>query len=279
MLAHTADARGRLAVRGDVPHRSAILEASSAATGTDAVARLPRFILPGYPQHVIQRGNNGMAILHDEEDFWVLWSTLRDAALRFQCAVHAYVLMPSHFHLLLTPASGDGIGKLMQYVGRYYVQHANQRYGRTGTLWDGRYRATLIDPDAFLLPVCRYVEMNPVRAGLVEMPSAYDWSSHPANALGTDDPLVSPHATYLALASDAATRQAVYAEGFAAPQDTAFVQRVRDATNKAWVLGDDDFCREVESSLNRRARPQPRGGDRRSAAFRRTLVERRTAPD
>ncbi len=241
------------------------------------MARLPRFILPGYPQHVIQRGNNGMTILHDEDDFWVMWSTLRDAAQRFDCAVHAYVLMPTHFHLLLTPEHDEGIGKLMQYTGRYYVQHANQRYGRTGTLWDGRYRATLVDPNAFLLPVCRYIELNAIRAGLVAAPSDYEWSSHAANALGAEDELVRPHATYLALGVDDAARQAAYAEGFATPLDPAFVQRVRDATNKAWVLGDDRFCREVESKLNRRTRPQPRGGDRRSAAFRRAQAERDSA--
>jgi putative transposase len=241
------------------------------------MARLPRFILPGYPQHVIQRGNSGMVILHDEDDFWVLWSTLRDAAAKFRCAVHAYVLMPNHFHLLLTPVSGDGIGKLMQYTGRYYVQHANQRYGRTGTLWDGRYRATLLDPADYLLPICRYIELNPVRAGLVQRAAAYEWSSHNANALGAEDELVRPHAAYLALGDNAMARCAAYAEQFDTPAPGGLVQRIRDATNKAWVLGDDAFCRDVESRLNRRTRPQPRGGDRRSPAFRRALAERRTA--
>jgi putative transposase len=241
------------------------------------MARLPRFILPGYPQHVIQRGNNGMTILHDEDDFWVLWSTLRDAATKFQCAVHAYVLMPSHFHLLLTPVTADGIGKLMQYTGRYYVQHANRRYGRTGTLWDGRYRATLLDPAQYLLPVCRYIELNPVRAGLVQTSAAYEWSSHGANALGADDELVRPHATYLALGDNPAARATAYLEQFDTPLPPDLVQRIRDATNKAWVLGDDAFCRDVERRLNRRTRPEPRGGDRRSAAFRRNLAERRAA--
>jgi Transposase and inactivated derivatives len=241
------------------------------------MARLPRFTLPDYPQHVVQRGNNGMTILHDEDDYWVLWSTLRDAAQKFACAVHAYVLMPNHFHLLLTPTRSNGVGKLMQYTGRYYVQHANRRYGRTGTLWDGRYRATLVEPDAFLLPVSRYIELNPVRSGIVDAPAAYEWSSYGANALGTDDVLVSPHASYRALGRDEAARRAAYAQAFATPLAPAFVQRLRDATNKAWVLGGDDFCREVEGQLHRRTRPQPRGGDRRSAAFRRALAARRRA--
>jgi putative transposase len=246
------------------------------------MARLPRFILPGYPQHVIQRGNNRMAILHDEEDYWILWMTLRDAAQRFRCAIHAYVLMPNHFHLLLTPTAPAGIGKLMQYTGRYYVQHANQRYGRTGTLWDGRYRATLLDPKGYLLAVSRYIERNPVRAGLVATPADYEWSSYGANAHGIADELVDPHPEYLALGANPQARCAAYDRGFAVSAEPAvtqqgLVQSIRDATNKAWVLGDDAFCGEVETKLNRRARPQPRGGDRRSAAFRRGLAERRAA--
>jgi putative transposase len=241
------------------------------------MARLPRFILPGYPQHVIQRGNNRNAILHDEEDYWALWSTLKDGAERFGCAIHAYVLMPNHFHLLLTPTRPDGIGKLMQYTGRYYVQHANQRYGRTGTLWDGRYRATLLDPQHYLLAVSRYIELNPVRAELVKTPADYEWSSYGANALGAADELPEPHAVYAALGTTAAARQSAYADGFASAPDRILIQRIRNATNKAWVLGDQAFCDEVEAKLNRRTRPQPRGGDRRSEAFRRALAARRKA--
>lgn len=243
------------------------------------MARLPRFDLPGYPQHVIQRGNNRMGILHDEEDYWVLWATLRDGAARFRCAVHAYVLMPNHFHLLLTPDAPGGIGKLMQYTGRYYVQHANQRYERTGTLWDGRYRATLFDPKAYLLDVSRYVERNPVRAGLTATPADYEWSSYGANALGTDDELVTPHPVYDALGDSPDARRAAYRERCDAATGDTMVQRIRDATNKAWVLGDDGFCEEIEARVNRRARPQARGGDRRSAAFRRALAERRAPSD
>ncbi len=142
------------------------------------MARLPRFVLPGYPQHVIQRGNNRQQILFEEEDYWFIWEKIGIAAEKFQCEIHAYVLMPNHFHLLLTPRLDNGVGKLMQYVGRYYVQYFNGRYDRTGTLWEGRYRATLLDPKTYLLPVCHYVESNPVRAGLVERVSDYAWSSH-----------------------------------------------------------------------------------------------------
>ncbi len=232
------------------------------------MARLPRFMLPGFPQHVIQRGNHRQPILHDEEDYWFLWGRLRDAAARFHCDIHAYVLMPDHFHLLLTPWQDDGIGKLMQHTGRYLAQHINERYQRTGTLWEGRYRATLLDPVDFLLPISRYIETNAVRAGFVDSPNDYDWSSYGANALGIDDDMVRPHPAYRSLGQDAGKRQQAYRACFRAPLDETLIRRVRESTNKSWVLGSEPFCRALEGKLNRRARPRARGGDRRSAAYR-----------
>lgn len=233
------------------------------------MARLPRFVLPGFPQHVIQRGNNCQQILFAEDDYWFLWEKIATAAAKFQCQIHAYVLMPNHFHLLLTPLQEDGIGKLMQYVGRYYVQYFNGRYERTGTLWEGRYRATLIQPGDWLIPVSRYVEQNPVRAGLVDAPGSYGWSSYGANAQGADDQLVTPHAVYERLGRSRKARLGAYAKGFDTPLDEAILAEIRDATNKAWVLGDSGFCDGIEGQLNRRTSPRPRGGDRRSEAYRR----------
>jgi putative transposase len=233
------------------------------------MARLPRFVLPGHPQHVLQRGNNRQQILFDEQDFWFMWEKIAAAADKFHCRIHAYTLMSNHFHLLLTPDQEDGIGKLMQYVGRYYVQYFNARYDRTGTLWEGRYRATLLDPERFLLPVSRYVELNAVRLGLVDSPADYAWSSYGANALGTDDPLVTPHPVYEKLGRGEKSRRNAYVRGFDTPFDDALLSRIREATNKAWVLGDSAFCAQIESQLNRRTSPRPRGGDRRSEAYRR----------
>ncbi|WP_295393132.1 transposase [uncultured Thiodictyon sp.] len=232
------------------------------------MARLPRFVLPGFPQNVIQRGNNRQQILFKEEDYWFLREKIGTAAAKFDCKIHAYVLMPNHFHLLLTPLSEDGIGKMMQYVGRYYVQYFNEGNDRTGTLWEGRYRATLLDPADWLIPVSQYVENNPVRAGLVSDPADYPWSSFAANANGAEDPMVTPHAAYERLGRSPKTRQAAYAKGFKTPLDEPRLTRIRDATNKAWVLGDPAFCNLVEERLNRRATPRARGGDRRSAAYR-----------
>ncbi|HYN79588.1 MAG TPA: transposase [Lamprocystis sp. (in: g-proteobacteria)] len=232
------------------------------------MARLPRFILPGVPQHVIQRGNSRQPILFQEEDYWFLWEKIGAAADKFDCKIHAYVLMPNHFHLLITPYTENGIGKLMQYVGRYYVQYFNSCYTRTGTLWEGRYRATLLDPANFLLPVSRYLETNAVRDGLVTAPGDYAWSSFAANTTGADDRLVTPHPAYENLGATDQARQSAYLQGFDKPLDAALLTRIRDATNKAWVLGDADFCGQVETQLNRRSLPRSRGGDRRSAAYR-----------
>jgi putative transposase len=237
------------------------------------MARLPRFVLPGYPQHIIQRGNNRQRILLDEPDYWFLWERLQAAAEKFRCDVHAYALMPTHFHLLITPRQDDGIGKLMQYVGRYYVQYFNHRYDRTGTLWEGRYRATLLDPGAYLLLCSRYVELNAVRAGLVDHPGDYDWSSYGFNATGREDGLVTPHPEYLKLGRSQQAQQSAYRRTFSRPIEEGILTRIRDATNKAWVLGSETFCQDLEGHLNRRATPRPRGGDRRSAAYRRTLAQ------
>jgi len=239
------------------------------------MARLPRFVLPEYPQHVIQRGNNGQRILFDEADYWFLWERLGAGADKFRCDIHAYVLMPNHFHLLITPHSENGLGKLMQYVGRYYVRYFNERYERTGTLWDGRYRATLLDPKGYVNACSRYIEDNPVRAGLVKEAGAYDWSSYGLHAGGRDDALVRPHAEYLALGRSARARQEAWRAMFASPMDAALLERIRSSTNKAWVLGGADFCAEIEAHLNRRATPRARGGDRRSAAYRQSLAQAR----
>lgn len=237
---------------------------------TLGMARLPRFVLPGYPQHVIQRGNNRQQILFEEEDYWFIWEKMDVAAEKFQCDIHAYVLMPNHFHLLLTPNTDNGIGKLMQYVGRYYVQYFNARYDRTGTLWEGRYRATLLDPRTYLLPVSHYVESNPVRKGLVDQVADYAWSSYGANAAGVEDDLVTPHREYERLGRSGKTRRANYAKSAASTLDDPLIEKIRDATNKAWVLGDPGFCQAIDGLLNRRPLPRPRGGDRRSAAYRRS---------
>ena len=158
------------------------------------------------------------------------------------------------------------------------MQYFNRRADRTGTLWEGRYRATLLDPRHYLLPCSRYLELNPVRTGLVERPADYEWSSYGCNAEGAEDNLVTPHAEYRRLGRSLKARQSAYRSGFDEPLDEDLLARIRNATNKAWVLGDGAFCKGLEGKLNRRANPRPRGGDRRSAAYRRAAAAREKSP-
>ena len=228
------------------------------------MARLPRFVLPGHPQHVIVRGNNREPIFLAEEDYSFYLDKLKDACIKHRCDVHAYVLMTNHVHLLMTPHQEESISKVMQMLGRYYVQYFNYTYKRTGTLWEGRYKASLVDSEAFALTCYRYIELNPVRAGMVQHPAEYPWSSYRHNALGHDDQLVTSHYLYNALSDAEETRQARYRALFEAHIDQKTIDEVRRCANKAWVLGSDYFKTKIELQLNRRAQPSARGGDRRS---------------
>ena len=155
--------------------------------------RKPRFHLPGVPVHVVQRGNNRQAVFYDEQDYRAYLKWLEEGAERYGCAIHAYVLMTNHVHLLVSPAHGESLGRLMQYLGRYYVLYINHHYGRSGTLWEGRYKASLIQAQDYLLACYRYIELNPVRAGMAKGPGQYRWSSYGYNALGREDRLLTPH--------------------------------------------------------------------------------------
>jgi putative transposase len=232
------------------------------------MSRLPRFVLPGQPQHVIQRGNNRQTIFADAEDYAIYLQWLGEACRRFDCDLHAYVLMTNHVHLLMTPHSEDAIAKVMQSLGRRYVGYFNARHGRSGTLWEGRYRATLVDSAAYLLACMRYIELNPVRAGMVSHPSRYFYSSYAGNTRAADDPLLRPHRLYHALGKTPAERRRAYRALVQRRLDEETLQEIRTATNKAWVLGGKRFTAKVERLTGRRATPKPRGGDRKSKAFR-----------
>lgn len=231
------------------------------------MARQPRFFLPGQPQHVIQRGNNRDVTFVDADDSRFYLDTLGCACRRFGCAVHAYVCMTNHALLLMTPRSGTAISQVMQSLGRKYVRYFNYRYRRTGTLWEGRFRASPIDAEAYLLVCHRYIELNPVRAGMVRHPADYPWSGFRRNALGEPDALVTEHDLYRRLASDAQARLAAYRALFDAQIPAMTLEAIREATNKAWVLGDARFRERLEAMCERQAAPKSRGGDRRSADF------------
>lgn len=230
--------------------------------------RLPRCVLPGHPHHIIQRGNNRCAIFVADEDYDWFKHALSEACRRFGCLIHAYVLMSNHVHLVMTPQLENSLAKVLQSVGRRYVQHFNIAYQRTGTLWEGRYKATVIDSERYLLACCRYIELNPVRANMVAHPGEYRWSSYAANALGKSDPLVSPHVLYQSLGASGHERQHSYRNLFQTHIDHETLEAIRQATQRGWILGNDRFKDEIEQLLDRRTRPLPRGGDRRSVVFR-----------
>lgn len=230
--------------------------------------RLPRYVLPGHPQHVIQRGNNRCPIFAADDDYGCFRHYLREACERHDCRIHAYVLMTNHVHLVMTPEKEDSLGRVLQSVGRRYVQYFNTTYRRTGTLWEGRYKATVIDTERYLLSCYRYVELNPVRASMVNHPGEYPWSSYAANALGKPDVLVTPHDLYQALGSCPDQRHKAYRALFEVHLDNKTLEEIRQATQKGWALGNDRFKEEIERLIQRRTCPLPRGGDHRSVAFR-----------
>ncbi len=176
--------------------------------------------------------------------------------------------MTNHVHLLLTPKTESSLGKTIQSVGRYYVQYFNYHYERTGTLWEGRYKATLLDSETYLLTCYRYIELNPVRAKMVDHPLEYPWSSYQYNARGEVNQNITPHRLYLRLAKTVEARQKSYRALFQSRLPDRVLADIRESTNKSWVLGSSRFKQQIEKKLNRRAVPLPKGGDRRSEKYR-----------
>ena len=199
---------------------------------------------PGSTVHVIQRGNNKARIFDSAVDSGPFLDWLCDAARTYGLSVHAYVLMTNHFHLLASLGSKDSLSRAMQSLGIRYTRYFNGTRARTGTLWEGRYRSCPIARDDYFLACSRYIEMNPVRAGLAPAPDVYRWSSYKANALGREDVLVSPHETYRRLGASDEARRSAYRALFEKPAD-GFDDRLRAATNRGIGLDDVDRIRKV----------------------------------
>lgn len=216
------------------------------------MARLPRLTVPGYPHHLIQRGNNRQAIFAADADYETLLSMLDENARKFEVELHAYVLMTNHFHLLATPATATGLPSLMQAVGRRYVRYFNQRQGRTGTLWEGRYRSTLIEADRYLLACMVYMDLNPVRAGIAAAAKDYPWSSHRHYIGLRDDRLVTPHALWWSLGNTPFAREAAYAELVAAGISTQQQLALTNSALRGWALGTPDYVAELQKRTARR---------------------------
>lgn len=228
--------------------------------------RRARIALPGVPLHLIQRGNNRQVCFFAEDDchFYLDW--LAEHAPRCGCHLHAWVLMSNHVHLLLTPVAEDSAGQLMKALGQRYVQYVNRTYRRSGSLWEGRFRSCIAGEEVYVLGCQRYIELNPVRAGMVEHPAEYPWSSYRANARGeAGRVLLTPHPLYLALGLNDGERQATSRELFRHELEPGMVDEIRRATNGNFALGSPAFQDQVTSMLGRRASRMQPGRPRREA--------------
>ncbi|NQZ33813.1 MAG: transposase [Oceanospirillaceae bacterium] len=238
------------------------------------MARLPRLNLADIPQHVIQRGNNRQVCFIEEQDYKVYLVKLLEYSEKYKVAVHAFVLMTNHVHILATPSTASGISQVMQSLGRYYVRYINVKYKRSGTLWEGRFKSTLVQSDLYFLSVMRYIELNPVRAQMATLVAEYPWSSFQHNGLGKKIELITSHPIYIALASQKIERLQAYIQLFDQQLSKHTIQEIRDATNKSWVLGDAAFKRQIEEQIDRRCSPYQRGGDHKSEKYQESMGTR-----
>ncbi|MBI3283705.1 MAG: transposase [Burkholderiales bacterium] len=227
------------------------------------MARLARLVIPHQQHHLIQRGNAGTPIFRDTQDYAMFLDWLKEAARQFQVAIHAYVLMPDHLHLLLTPADESGLGKMMQWLGRHYVPYFNRKYQRSGTLWQGRYRATVIEAARYFVPCSIYIESNPLRAEQVADAADYPWSSYRHHIGMLIDPLITDHPLYWALGNTPFQREAVYREQMQASLPEREMRELTLATLKGWMLGSDAFKAEMSKLTARRVEPIKRGRPRK----------------
>lgn len=217
--------------------------------------RRARLAIAGIPWHIIQRGNNRSACFYADDDYLRYLDTLSRLSRKCGCAIHAYVLMTNHVHLLLTPEKADSAALLMKHLGQRYVQYINRVYRRSGTLWEGRFRSCLTQSEDYVLSCYRYIELNPVRATMVRHPAEYRWSSYRQNAEGVKDALVTPQTEYLRLGSRDDERRSAYRDLFKSHIDSKRLGEIREATNGNYALGSDRFKTQIEQALKRRVTP------------------------
>jgi len=221
--------------------------------------RRARLVVPTIPLHIIQRGNNRQACFFHDDDYRIYLDWLLEYSRKTDCTVHAYALMTNHVHLLLTPNDKGSAGSLMKRLGQRYVQYINRTYKRSGTLWEGRFRSCIAQEDNYLLHCQRYIELNPVRADMVDHPADYPWSSYRANAQGESCKVIKPHFMYEGLGLTDTARQENYRELFRHDMEPGLVDQIRKATNGNFVLGDNRFQEEISKALGRRVVPGKAG--------------------
>jgi putative transposase len=224
--------------------------------------RRPRVHLNNIPLHIVQRGHNREPCFFTEEDYQSYLHWLGEALTENECVLHAYVLMTNHVHLLLTPRKAELVPKLVISLGRRYVQYINRTYRRTGTLWDSRYKSSLVQAETYLLTCQRYIELNPVRAAMVEDPAHYRWSSYRFNGLGQPDTRLTFHERYLALGLNEQDRQAAYRALFHAHLDRDAIDDIRLALNQNQPLGNERFYARIEQMTGIRREIKARGRPR-----------------
>lgn len=228
--------------------------------------RRPRIHLANLPLHIVQRGHNRDACFFAEEDYHAYRHWLGEALKSTGCLLHAYVQMTNHVHLLVTPPEPEAVSQLVISLGRRYVQYINKTYQRTGTLWDSRYKSSLVQADDYLLLCQRYIELNPVRADMVNDPAHYRWSSYRANGLGHADPLLTPHDVFLGLGRSATDRMGAYRALFRSELDTDAVGDIRAALVQGQPLGNSRFIDSIERITGQRREAKPRGRPRKQLA-------------
>jgi putative transposase len=223
------------------------------------MARLPRLIVPDQVHHVIQRGHDGQSAFREAEDYLFFLHCLRDAAKRFQVAIHAYALMPDQVQLLVTPIDETGLARMMQWVGRHYVPYFNHKYQRSGTLWQGRYRASVIEAVQYLMLSSRFIELYPVRAGLAGQATDYPWTSYMHHVGAHPDGLITEHALYWALGNTPFEREAAYRALAEQALTAQQIAELEQAVPKGWALGSPSFKTALEKRGGRRVQPVKRG--------------------
>ena len=228
------------------------------------MARLPRFVLPDQPHHIIQQGNDNQLIFREPEDYQRFLVWLKESAREFKVAIHAYVLMPNHLHLLASPATVEGLAQMMQRLGRYYVPWYNAKYARTGSLFQGRFKTSLIDSQQYFMLCSRYIERNPVRNELVADAAEYPWSSYPHHAGLKPDPVLTDHALYWALGNTPFQREAAYIELSRPSLTSEQMATIGSALLKGWPLGSDAFKTDLQQKAKRQVLPAKRGRPRKA---------------
>ena len=224
--------------------------------------RRARMYLPGYTYHIVQRGNNREACFLGEENYQLYFELLRDILPRYGATLHAYCLMTNHVHLLMSPGNEESISNTMKVLASRYAYALNKTHKRSGTIWEGRHKASVVDSEAYLLKCYRYIELNPVAAGMVKRPEEYKWSSYHYNARGDASAVITPHEEYLRLGREPEERRHAYRELFKTNLSEQDLHAFRKAAHYSMPVGSDRFCEQIESKIGRSigyaARGRPR---------------------